>query len=91
MTKENPIGVIIIHLGFIGYAFDILVRKDKVKEYKWLDKCLYEMECPYVHKFLRKNPEYVYIGSEDLMHFDNSSVIQLIEQLKKEGFKEVKM
>ena len=34
MTKENPIGVIIIHLGFIGYSIDILVRKDKVKEYK---------------------------------------------------------
>ena len=91
MTKENPIGVIIIHLGFIGYSIDILVRKDKVKEYKWLGRCLYEIECPYVEKYLKENPDYEYIGSEDLMHFDNSGIIELIEQLKKEGFKEVKM
>ena len=62
----------------------------KFKEYeRLLEERLYALGCKYVEEFLKKNPEYEYVGSEDLQHAlpYNVSNIELICSLVRDGFK----
>jgi len=92
MTENKPIGIILIHMNTQGgTAFDFLVRKDKVEGYQWLKEDCYTAEdCPYVKKWLQSHQDYEYVASEDLEHIPsiNAYVIELINRLKEEGFKE---
>jgi len=89
---EKPIGYVLIHEARLPYtmAFDVFARKDVAPKYRErLKNILYEMkECSYVKDFLKENPDYEYIGSEDFVHHIavNVSYIELIAKLYKEGF-----
>ena len=90
-------GYILIHEGkplanvpFETVAFDIVTKKKYTKMFRdILKEALYTVNCKYVEEFLRKNPEFEYIGSEDLLHTleYNASNIELICSLVQHGFK----
>jgi len=76
-------GYIIEHRGTFSSCFDLIVHKS-IKFREWG----YKTNCGYVSEFLKENPNYVYIGSEDLSHsIDfNSALEREIEDLKDKGF-----
>jgi len=87
----KPKGYILVHIGAVPniIALDIVARKDISEKYKTMLKDeLYIANCEYVKKFLKENPDYEYIGSEDLGHVPpfNASVLKLVTNLVKDGF-----
>lgn len=65
MKKDR---VILFHPGPFSPSFDVFRRRGS----DWQpDIDLYEYsECKYVHRFLEANPDFEYLGSEDLAHED---------------------
>ena len=83
--------VILVHeSSFAGVpAFDVLVhRVVKVfEELPWeILGSLYHVECTFVKDFLKENPDFVYLGSEDFAHSHNEGVYCLFQSLVDEGF-----
>jgi len=76
--KDN---IILIHPGFRDcIAFDVFMREPSTE----IEEDLYKTEeCPYVEKFLKENPNYTYIGSEDLLHAfsTNAAILRFIIEL----------
>ena len=72
----------------VSLAFDIFVRAGERIPDK-LEEELYEADCPVIREVLNDNPDYIYIGSEDLLHEAsiNFAVIKLLLRLHDEGFK----
>ena len=81
--------VIVFHPGAngMGLAFDVFAKRGK-RVSKKLREMLYEANCDVVKKVLQENPDYEYLGSEDLMHTPafNFGVIQLLIEFHKRGF-----
>jgi len=68
MTKrKHPRKIILLHPSRSSICFDVFTSLKRLP--KWVSECLYDCpECLYVKDFLKKNPEYRYIGSEDFEH-----------------------
>lgn len=81
--EDNKKGIIIEHSTGIGTtAFDILIHKDNIEK-ESIDG--YNMDCRYVKQFLKENPDYIYLYSEDNGHIPEFNwienyVIELIEK-----------
>ena len=69
--------IIILHWGSSGIAYDVLskTRKRKIKWY-------YDTNCWHVQKFLKQHPEYKFLGSEDLCHFEDVNLYNLQDLMK---------
>ena len=88
--EEKPIGYILFHPGLFCVAFDVFVRIDMIDKIDIDENDFYEVpECKFVQWFLRNNPDYLYIGSEDFCHIPdfNAGVQALVEELVEKGFK----
>ena len=87
MNKKK---VILVHPGaMLSTCYDILVAKDLESKYSWIKEETYQVEeCPYLQRWLKNHPGYVYLGSEDLAHIPevNAAVEDLIDRLLKDGF-----
>jgi len=92
---KKPKGYILLHPNLNApYEWrniprmDILVHRDHYDRYKHLKEGLYRLECPWADKFKRDNPDYIYLGSEDLLHSfgTNVGIICQMADLIKEGF-----
>ena len=71
MENRKPAKVYIIHGGGLGQSADCFIKtKRKITENNAYDYGIdyYMSDCEYVQKFLRKNPEYQYVGSTDDQH-----------------------
>lgn len=82
-------GVIIRHMSSLMYpAFDVLVKKEYEKEFEKYKEDFYSIDCSYVEEFLKENPDYIYLGSEDLGHYEpiNEYLKSVIKELRKAGF-----
>jgi len=103
MKKEKPEGVILWHEdGMRSFkAYDIFVRKDKVKKYKKIFDNLYKVDCLFAEVFTKIFKDYVLLGSEDDLHFYSNEpivpkkfkVIMLCKHYpedKKEAIKEIR-
>lgn len=81
-------GIIIIHpRDDITYAinFDVLIKTRFSKYYLRKFKDIgYPINCGYVKIFLKENPDYIYVFSEDLLHIPeiNDSIIDYLSSLK---------
>ena len=83
-------GVIVFHRGGLNSSsFDVLVRKEFINEYGWVGEHLYEVDCPYVAKFLEKNPNYIYLASGDFDVFCADEVVRVLSKLINDGFETV--
>jgi len=82
--------VILVHFGALMIrCYDILVKQDLYEEYKWVTEETYQApECSYLQRWLKDNPGYVYLGSEDLGHIPefNEGTRALINKLVEDGF-----
>jgi len=69
-------------------VFDVLVHKKLLSKYEHLREELYQVDCHEVQKFLSENPDFVYLGSEDLAHVlqRNLGIVEFIKELEKDGF-----
>ena len=69
MTEKRK--VYFIHGGGMGLLADCFIKiKKKITEDNAYDYGIdyYMPDCPYVKKFLEKNPDYEYVGSTDNLH-----------------------
>jgi hypothetical protein len=68
--KAKPDGIVLWHIdGMMSFkAFDVFVRKDKLKKYKKEFEWLYKVDCLFAEAFTELFKEYKWIGSEDDLH-----------------------
>jgi len=80
-------GVVLFHGGGLNSSsFDVLVRKEYEDKYRWVKGYLYEVDCPYVTKFLEKNQNYIYLASGDFDVFCADEVVRILSKLINDGF-----
>ena len=70
MVSEMEDKVYFTHSAYIGKAADFFVRGKSPEEIKSILQIAdyFLSDCDYVVEFLKKNPEYSYVGSTDNMH-----------------------
>jgi len=76
--------VILMHEGGLGLgtlAIDVLVKEEYKEMFKEVEEDLYRADCEYVKKFLEENKGYVYLGSEDFAHIDNTYVAEIFNRI----------
>ena len=86
--NKKVIGLVLQHKCPVGEAFDFFVLEKLEKEYKELFEGCYQVNCNHANKFLKENPEFVFMGSEDLGHINlfNNGVRSLIQECLDKGF-----
>ena len=67
---KKPEGFILWHIDGLGTfkAFDVFVRKGKIRKYKKRFDWLYKVHCLFAEAFQEVFKDYKYIGSEDDLH-----------------------
>jgi len=98
MKKRLSKKIILFHPGgdSIGndwISFDLLAHKSIVElANKEVDGNVYKVDCDYVKKFLLKNQDYIYLGSEDFGHIYDENVANfnfLLELISKFGWQKI--
>ena len=82
---KKPDGFILWHVdGLMSFkAFDVFVRKGKIRKFKKEFDWLYKTDCLFAEIFQKVFKDYKYIGSEDDLH------IYPINLRVPKGFKEI--
>jgi len=70
VKRMKPEGIILWHRDGMGSvrAFDVFVRKGKIRKYKKQFDWLYQVDCLFAEVFQETFKSYKYIGSEDDLH-----------------------
>ena len=87
--------IILKHLGGSGEtAIDFLATSDSLDQAKKeIEYMFYQIKCEAVEKYLKKHPEFIYLGSQDLEHDEsrNRCIEVFLLTLINQGWKEVKI
>ena len=85
--------VILRHETWNNSAYDILVKKSLLEKYYYLKEEGYSCDCDIAQNFIKKNPDFVHLCSDDLNHIEsmNGYVKKWIKGLQELGFKIVRV